>query len=79
VVYRDGHYYLFYSGDNCCVPPANYAVMAGRSRSATGPFEKRAKATGEFGGCMILHMNERWEGPGRNAVIRDKAGEDWIV
>ena len=50
VVYHDPYYYLFYSGDNCCAMPANYAVMVARSRNATGPFEKRAEATGEFGG-----------------------------
>ena len=79
VVYRDPYYYLFYSGDNCCALPANYAVMVARSRSATGPFEKRADATGEFGGSVILQMNGRWKGPGHNAVVRDEAGQDWIL
>ena len=79
VVYREPYYYLFYSGDNCCALPANYAVMVARSRSATGPFEKRAEATGEFGGSVILQMNERWKGTGHNAVVRDEAGQDWIL
>lgn len=35
---RAGRYYLFFSGDNCCGPNANYATMVARSRSATGPF-----------------------------------------
>lgn len=78
VVYREGYYYLFYSGDNCCSAPASYAVMVARSRSATGPFEKRAEKTGEWGGNVILQMNERWEGPGHNSIIRDEAGQDWI-
>jgi arabinan endo-1,5-alpha-L-arabinosidase len=39
VVRHDDFYYLFYSGDNCCGPKANYAVMVARSRSAEGPFE----------------------------------------
>ena len=78
VVYRDGFYYLFYSGDNCCSAPANYGVMVARSRSATGPFEKRSETTGEWGANVILNMNERWEGPGHNSVIRDEAGQDWI-
>jgi arabinan endo-1,5-alpha-L-arabinosidase len=46
VVYREPWYYLFYSGDNCCGPRAHYAVMVARSRSATGPFETLAAATG---------------------------------
>ena len=41
VTRHDAFYYLFYSGDNCCGPKANYAVMVARSRSATGPFETR--------------------------------------
>jgi arabinan endo-1,5-alpha-L-arabinosidase len=78
VVYRDPYYYLFYSGDNCCVAPVNYAVMVARSRSAMGPFEKKADATGEFGGSVILQQNDRWEGTGHNSVVRDDAGRDWI-
>src|SRR5690606_26828491 len=38
VVRRQGYYYLFYSGDNCCGSKAHYAVLVARSRSATGPF-----------------------------------------
>lgn len=79
VVYRGGYYYLFYSGDNCCAAPTNYAVMVARSRSATGPFEKRAEATGEWGSSVILHENGRWEETGHNAVVRDEAGQDWIL
>ena len=40
VVHRDGRYYLFYSGDNCCGAKANYAVMVARSNSPLGPFER---------------------------------------
>ncbi|RYY35193.1 MAG: glycoside hydrolase, partial [Sphingomonadales bacterium] len=32
VIRREGYYYLFYSGDNCCGPKAHYAVMVARSR-----------------------------------------------
>jgi len=78
VVYRAPYYYLFYSGDNCCVAPVNYAVMVARSRSAMDPFEKKADATGEFGGSVILQQNDRWEGTGHNSVVRDEEGRDWI-
>jgi arabinan endo-1,5-alpha-L-arabinosidase len=78
VLYRAPYYYLFYSGDNCCVAPVNYAVMVARSRSAMGPFEKKADVTGEFGGSVILRQNDRWEGTGHNSVVRDEAGRDWI-
>lgn len=73
-----GWYYLFYSGDNCCGPKANYAVMVARSRSATGPFQTLEQATGKPH-SIILQQNARWRAPGHNSVITDRAGQDWIV
>lgn len=78
VVLRDGYYYLFYSGDNCCGDKAHYAVMVARSRSATGPFETLAEATGKEN-SVILERNERWIAPGHNSIITDDAGQEWIV
>jgi arabinan endo-1,5-alpha-L-arabinosidase len=77
VTMRDGYYYLFYSGDNCCGDKAHYAVMVARSRNATGPFETLAQATGKSTSA-ILERNERWIAPGHNSVIRDGSGQDWI-
>jgi arabinan endo-1,5-alpha-L-arabinosidase len=74
---HDGYYYLFYSGDNCCGEKAHYAVMVARSKSAVGPFETLAQATGKANSA-ILEANERWIAPGHNSVIRDAAGQDWI-
>ncbi|HKP71695.1 MAG TPA: family 43 glycosylhydrolase, partial [Pyrinomonadaceae bacterium] len=75
---RAGFYYLFFSGDNCCGDKAHYAVMVARSRSATGPFETLASATGEPQSVILQH-NRRWLAPGHNSVLRDAAGDDWIV
>jgi arabinan endo-1,5-alpha-L-arabinosidase len=74
VILRDGYYYLFFSGDNCCGPNLHYAAMVARSRSATGPFE----VLPERGG-VILERRGTWSGPGHNSVVRDSAGTDWIV
>lgn len=74
---RDGYYYLFFSGDNCCGDKAHYAVMVARSKSATGPFETLAQAKGKKSSA-ILERNERWIAPGHNSVVRDSAGDDWI-
>ncbi len=71
------YYYLFFSGDNCCGDKAHYAVMVARSRSAIGPFQTLAQATGKSTG-VILERNERWIAPGHNSVIRDAAGHDWM-
>ena len=71
---RDGWYYLFFSGDNCCGPKAHYATMVARSRSATGPFEVRKRPL-----YLVLEANERWVAPGHKSVVRDDAGADWIL
>ncbi|GAC1446401.1 MAG: family 43 glycosylhydrolase [Pyrinomonadaceae bacterium] len=82
VIKRDGFYYLFYSGNNCCGEKAHYAVLVARSKSAFGPFETLAQASGTneaTGGSVILARSDVWIAPGHNSVIRDAAGQDWIV
>lgn len=78
LVRRNGWYYLFYSGDNCCGDKAHYAVMVARSRSATGPFEMRRLAAGQPT-TPILVRNDRWRAPGHNSVVTDAAGHDWLA
>lgn len=78
VVRRDGWYYLFYSGDNCCGPKAHYAVLVARSRSATGPFRTLAAATGATS-SVILARRGRWIAPGHNSVVSNARGDHWIV
>jgi arabinan endo-1,5-alpha-L-arabinosidase len=78
VVRRDGYYYLFYSGDNCCGPNAHYATLIARSRSAAGPFETLAQATGA-GNSVIVERGGIWVAPGHNSVATDACGRDWIV
>ena len=78
VIRHDDFYYLFYSGDNCCGPTAHYAVLVARSRSATGPFETLAQATGAKS-SVILERDDIWLAPGHNAIATDAAGQDWIV
>jgi arabinan endo-1,5-alpha-L-arabinosidase len=72
---RDGYFYLFYSGDSCCGKNANYAVLVARSKSPMGPFERKPGS----GAPVMLAKNERWLAPGHNAVIRDDAGDDWML
>jgi arabinan endo-1,5-alpha-L-arabinosidase len=78
VIRHDDFFYLFYSGDNCCGPDAEYGVMVARSRSATGPFETLEQAKG-VPHSLMLFKSERWLAPGHNCIVRDNAGEDWIV
>jgi arabinan endo-1,5-alpha-L-arabinosidase len=77
VIRHGRYYYLFYSGDNCCGPKANYAVMAARSKSALGPFETFDHTTGRR--HMVLQETPRWIAPGHNSVVTDRRGQAWIV
>lgn len=78
VIRRGEYYYMFYSGNNCCGKDANYAVLVARSKSATGPFETLAQATGAPTSA-ILEKRGAWFAPGHNAVITDASGQDWMV
>jgi arabinan endo-1,5-alpha-L-arabinosidase len=78
VIRRAGWYYLFYSGDNCCGPNAHYAVLVARSRSATGPFETLAAATGAPN-SVIVERRGHWLAPGHNSIIQDTEGADWML
>ena len=78
VIFHDNFYYLFYSGDNCCGPDAEYGVMVARSHSATGPFETLEEARG-VPHSLMLFKSERWLAPGHNCIVTDAAGDVWII
>jgi arabinan endo-1,5-alpha-L-arabinosidase len=78
VIRHDDFYYLFYSGDNCCGPDAEYGVMVARSRNAMGPFETLEQAKG-VPHSLMLFKSERWLAPGHNCIVTDKAGDVWII
>lgn len=78
VDYYKGFYYLYYSGDNCCGPHANYAVMIARSKNAFGPFQRLGEANGT-GKSVILEKNDRWLAPGHNSIFRDNKGNVYIA
>jgi arabinan endo-1,5-alpha-L-arabinosidase len=69
-------YYLYFSGNACCGGGAHYAVMVARATSATGPYEVlRSGAAAQ----PILRSGGPWLAPGHNAVVRDAAGNDWML
>ena len=78
VIRHEDHYYLFYSGDNCCGPDAEYGVMVARSESAIGPFQTLEEAKG-VPHSLMLFKSERWLAPGHNSIVEDKGGQHWIV
>jgi arabinan endo-1,5-alpha-L-arabinosidase len=70
VIFKDGYYYLFYSGDDYRYKDT-YATLVARSHSPIGPFEKL--------GVPILHFNNEWFSPGGNSIINDENDESWII
>jgi arabinan endo-1,5-alpha-L-arabinosidase len=78
VIRHNDFYYLFYSGDNCCGPDAEYGVMVARSTSPLGPFETLEEARG-VPHSLMLFKSERWLAPGHNSIVTDRAGDTWIV
>jgi arabinan endo-1,5-alpha-L-arabinosidase len=79
VVYRNGWYYLFYSGDDCCGTPPHYAVLVARSRDPLGPFERLGEANGTGHSEILAQGSGYWGAPGHNAIVTDDAGTDWIL
>jgi arabinan endo-1,5-alpha-L-arabinosidase len=78
VLERNGTYYLFFSGNNCCEPNPHYAVMVARSSSATGPFELYGPATGRESN-VILESFGGFIAPGHNSVVRGPDGKDRLL
>jgi len=63
VLYRKGHYYVFYSGNTCCLGlDSKYRVGVARSKSPFGPFTKRKQA--------ILKESSVFVGPGHGTALR---------
>ncbi len=64
-------FYLFVSFDQCCAGiDSTYHVRVGRADAVTGPYVDRAGVSMlEGGGTQITFFNERFRGPGHNAVF----------
>jgi arabinan endo-1,5-alpha-L-arabinosidase len=77
VVSRGGFYYLFESVDFCCQGAAStYKQMVGRADAITGPyFDRDGVALLDGGGTLLVEGNERWRGPGHDAVLSTPGGD----
>ena len=69
VVYRDGWYYMLYSGNDYTTE--RYALGVARSRSPLGPFEKSPR--------RLLSTGALARGPGHCSVVKGPRGEDLLV
>ncbi|WP_407428199.1 glycoside hydrolase family 43 protein [Arcticibacter sp.] len=76
--YHKGTYYLYYSGDNCCGPNVNYAVLVAKSKSALGPFVSMANGK-QLESSAIVKKDEKWLAPGHNSIFKDSKGKTYIA
>ncbi len=70
VIRHDDFYYLFYSGDNCCGPHAEYG-HGSTVRKRDGPVRDPRQAKG-VPNSLILSKSERWLAPGHNSIVTDR-------
>jgi beta-xylosidase len=72
IVRRNGWFYMFYSGSDCCSLQCDYALGVARSPYLLGPWEKNPANP-------ILKGNERWKCPGHGSVVTDANGRDYMM
>ena len=72
IVWRDGWYYLFYSGNACCGKECAYAIGVARAREVEGPYEKYARNP-------IAQTNGSWRCPGHGTIVDDGLGRTFLL
>lgn len=84
VTKHDDWYYLFYSGYGCCIGDVGgggYPLLAGRSKSPTGPFLDAngvSLTADQPGGTIVNAFNgNSLSATGHNAVTVDRSGQQW--
>lgn len=77
VVLHDGFYYLFESVDFCCMGVAStYKIFVGRSPNIRGPYvDHDGVALLAGGGTPVVVGDDRWKGPGHNAILHTVLGD----
>lgn len=71
LVRHDGFYYLFESTGLCCRGvDSTYQIRVGRSPDVRGPYvDADGVALLAGGGTLVVDADERWRGPGHNAIL----------
>lgn len=80
VIQRQGYYYLFVSFDFCCQSTrSTYKIMVGRAEQVIGPYHDReGQPMMRGGGTLVLQGDQRWRGPGHNAVLQEADGDKLV-
>lgn len=74
VIYRNGSYFLFYSGGN--YKNESYGVSVAVGSSPLGPFKDHGTTSGS---CVLATIPESLLGPGHNSIVEGPEGHDYIV
>jgi arabinan endo-1,5-alpha-L-arabinosidase len=80
IIRREDFYYLFVSFDFCCKGTlSTYNIRVGRAKEVIGPYYDRdGTAMLSGGGTLVLGGDDRWRGPGHNAVLRGADGDKLV-
>lgn len=83
IIEEEGFYYFFGSKGSCCDGvDSTYHLAVGRSDSFKGPYvDQDGIELIDNGGTTILASDEEsaFAGPGHNSIMKDEAGDDWLV
>jgi arabinan endo-1,5-alpha-L-arabinosidase len=73
IIKRGDYFYQFVSFDFCCRGVnSTYNIRVGRAKNITGPYlDKAGVPMTSGGGTLVFGGNERWKGPGHNAVYHE--------
>ena len=80
IIRHEDYYYLFVSFDFCCKGTlSTYRIMVGRAGQVTGPYyDQEGTEMLSGGGTLVLEGNDRWRGPGHNAVLQETGGDKLV-
>lgn len=76
LVSHGSYYYLFESVGSCCQgADSTYKVLVGRATDVRGPYvDDQGVALLAGGGKLVVQGDDRWRGPGHNAVVSTTTG-----
>lgn len=83
VTKKGSFYYLYLSTGTCCEGlNSSYEVRVARSENILGPYVDKAgnvMTSRQNIGTPVIRANSHFVGVGHNSVVKDDAGDEWII
>ncbi|MDY0214351.1 MAG: family 43 glycosylhydrolase [Bacilli bacterium] len=83
ITHENNFYYLYLSTGTCCEGlNSSYEVRVARSESILGPYVDKAgnnMTSRQNIGTPVVKGNADFVGVGHNSVVKDDAGDEWII